>query len=260
MPISFAATYLSLILFLQVDEVRKASEHVRGDVDKFAEQCFNHACRMAESVHIKPSFPRITSRQRHRANNPASSPLDYYRQNLVIPVLDEVICEFNAKFSKLSTTAGQLVGFVPSVICEREVNIEEAAELHANDLPNPELLDQEADRWKRKFMVMTPESCPTTCAAVIKVVDPMSFPNIFMLLKIACTLPVTSCECEHSCSVLRRLSNYMRATMGQERLNSLALLHIHYDSDIDVAKVVDRFATLHPRCLEMQNMIYSTEQ
>ena len=79
----------------------------------------------------------------------------------------------------------------------------------------------------------------------------------FFLLKIACTLPVTICECERSCSVLRRLSNYMRATMGQERLSSVALLHIHYDGDIDVTKVVDRFAAVHPRHLEMTNMIYS---
>ena len=126
--------------------MRKEFAHVRGDVDKFAEQCFNHACQMGESVQIDPSYPRTTSRQRHRANNPASSPVDYYHRNVVIPVLDEVISEFDARFSKLSTTAGQLVGLVPSVICEREVSIEDASVMYANDLPSPELLDQEAYR------------------------------------------------------------------------------------------------------------------
>jgi len=47
------------------------------------------------------------------------------------------------------------------------------------------------------------------------------------------------------------------ATMGQDRLTSLALLHIHYDSDINVTKVVDRFAEVHPRRLEMTSIIYS---
>ena len=56
-------------------------------------------------------------------------------------MLDEVNSEFDVKFSKLSTTAGQLVGLVPSVICEREVSIEDASEMYANDLPSPELLD-----------------------------------------------------------------------------------------------------------------------
>ena len=133
----------------------------------------------------------------------------------------------------------------------------EFAELYDSDLPSPELLDQEADRWKRKFLAMEPKSRPTSCASAIKACDPRTFPNIFIFLNIACTLPVTSCECERSCSVLRRLSNYMRATMGQERLSSLALLHIHYNSDINVTKVVDIFAALHPRGLEMKNIIYS---
>ena len=141
---------------------------------------------MGESVHIEPAFPRVTSRQHHRANNPALSPLEYYRRNLVIPVLDEVISEFDTRFSKLSITAGQLVGLVPSVICEREVNIEEVAELYTRDLPSPELLDQEVDRWKRKFVAMEPEFRPTSCASAIKVCDPMTFPNLFILLKIAC--------------------------------------------------------------------------
>ena len=46
----------------------------------------------------------------------------------------------------------------------------------------------------------------------------------------------------------------MHASMGQERLSSLGLLHIHYDSDFDATKVVGRFAALHTRCLEMKNV------
>lgn len=237
--------------------MKKDIQQIRCDVDKFAEQCFKHACRMGEAVEIEPCSPRVTSRQRHRANNPASSPLEYYRRNVVIPVLDEVTSEFDARFSQLSASAGQLLGLVPSVICEREVNIEEVAQLYTEDLPNPELLDLEVQRWRRKFMTIDSESRPSTCAAAVKACDRMTFPNLFVLLKIACTLPVTSCECERSCSVLRRLSNYMRATMGQDRLASLALIHIHYDSDINVVKVVDRFAELHPRRLEMTSIIYS---
>ena len=213
--------------------MKKDIQPIRCDVDKFAEQYFKHACRMGEAVEIEPCSPRVTSRQCHRANNPASSPFEYYRRNVVIPVLDEVTSEFDARFSQLSASAGQLLGLVPSVICEREVNIEEVAQLY------------------------TEESRPSTCAAAVKACDRMTFPNLFVLLKIACTLPVTSCECERSCSVLRRLSNYMRATMGQDRLASLALIHIHYDSDINVVKVVDRFAELHPRRLEMTSIIYS---
>ena len=87
----------------------------------------------------------------------------------------------------------------------------------------PKLLDLEAERWGRKFKSMLPDERPSSCAAALKVCDPHSFPNIHVLLRIACTLSVTSGEYKTSCSVLRRLSNYMRATMSQERLSALAL-------------------------------------
>ena len=95
----------------------------------------------------------------------------------------------------------------------------------------------------------TAEQIPATCAATIKECDRVLFPNMLMLLKVACTLPVTSCECERSASTLRRLNTFMRARTGEERLSSLALIHTHYDIPIDLDKAVDLFAKLHPRRL-----------
>ena len=65
-------------------------------------------------------------------------------------------------------------------------------------------------------------------------------------MQIACAIPVTSCECERSASGLRRLNNFTRASVGKDRLSFLALLHIHYDTAIDLDKVVDHFARRHP--------------
>jgi len=90
----------------------------------------------------------------------------------------------------------------------------------------------------------TAEQIPATCAATIKECDRVLFPNMFMLLKVACTLPVTSCECERSASTLRRLNTFMRASTGEERLSSLALIHTHYDIPIDLDK------TCLPNCIQ----------
>jgi len=46
-------------------------------------------------------------------------------------------------------------------------------------------------------------------------------------------------------------TNYMRASMGQERLSALALMHIHYNVPVDAATVVDAFAKRQPRRLEL---------
>ena len=100
------------------------------------------------------------------------------------------------------------------------------------------------------------ECLPSSPSAAIKECDADLYPNLHVLLQIVCTIPVTSCECERCASVLRRLNNYMRSCMGKERLANLALLHIHYEQIIDVELVVDTFARLHPRRLELDSLMY----
>ena len=48
---------------------------------------------------------------------------------------------------------------------------------------------------------------------------------------------------------------FNRASMTQERLSSLALMHIHYLTDIDLDIVVDLFAKMHPRRLELGTLL-----
>ena len=88
---------------------------------------------------------------------------------------------------------------------------------------------------------------PQTPAAAIKQCDKIMYPNLYVLLKIARTIPVTSCE--------RERSTYMRVSMGKERLSSLALLHIHYDQQVDMDLVVDLFARKHARRLELDSIV-----
>ena len=66
-----------------------------------------------------------------------------------------------------------------------------------------------------------------SCAASLKACDSDDFPNLYILFKIAASLPVTSCE--RSISTMRILNNYMRCTMGESRLSSLAIMHFKYE-------------------------------
>ncbi|XP_066956267.1 52 kDa repressor of the inhibitor of the protein kinase-like [Macrobrachium rosenbergii] len=146
----------------------------------------------------------------------------------------------------------------PSVQCNDDIDIDlmpAAAELYKDDdLPSPELVPQELKRWKLKCKLLSKDSMPLTCAKAIKMCDPSMFPNICTLLKIACTLSVTSCECEKSASTLRRLNAFMRANMKEERLSSLALIHTNYNMPTDLDKAEDIFSKLHPRRLELTSV------
>ena len=158
--------------------------------------------------------------------------------------------------SGLARKCSQLLGLVPAVFCQRDVDLEEAVSLYNNDLSSPETIHEEIAQWKELNKRKPETERAASCVQALKECNSTLFPNIHTLLRIACTLPVTSCECERSCSVLRRLSNYMRSTMGQNRLTHLALMNIHYAHDIDLDLVVKRFSELHPRRLEMTNLIY----
>ena len=48
---------------------------------------------------------------------------------------------------------------------------------------------------------------------------------------------------------LKRLKTYLRATMLQEKLTGLALLHIHQDIIVPIDEIIDRFADLGPHRL-----------
>ena len=109
-----------------------------------------------------------------------------------------------------------------------------------------------------RALAMEPQLRPTSPAVAIKDCFAL-FPNISILLEIACTIPVTSCECERSASTLRRLNNYMRASMGKDCLSHLALLHIPYTTPVDLDTVGHcsrLFTRQHPRRLQLENLLH----
>ena len=200
-------------------------------------------------------MPRIVRRQQHCSNPEVSSPKDYYKKTVAIPFLDHVLSTLDSQFSEAAKVASSLLGVVPSVCCSQEVNLDAALEKYHQDLPSVELFSGELRRWIKKVEKMPVEERPATAAQAIKVCDPDMFPNVSIILQITCTLPVTSCQCERIASALRRLHNYMRASMDEQRLSSLALMHMHYDKEVNLDRVVDLFSKLHPRRLELDTLL-----
>ena len=128
-------------------------------------------------------------------------------------------------------------------------------EVYSNDLPSPELFEQELGQWKGDFVAMSAADRPSTCASALKECDSVMYPNVYTLLQIACTIPVMYCECERNASALCRLLNFMRCSMSEDRLTSLALMHIHYQHPVDLDEVVDIFSKEHPRRLHLSTVL-----
>ena len=70
------------------------------------------------------------------------------------------------------------------------------------------------------------------------------YPNITITLRVfLCTL-ATNCSAERSFSSLKRLKTYLRSTLEQDRLNSLAILAIENDitQSLNYDHVINLFA------------------
>ena len=94
---------------------------------------------------------------------------------------------------------------------------------------------------------MKKSGLPDTPSKSLEHADESMFPNIHILLRLICTLPVTSSECERSISVLRRLKTYLRSTIGQESMTGLALMHIKYGMELNLDDISNIFAGQHQR-------------
>ena len=103
--------------------------------------------------------------------------------------------------------------------------------------------------WKGK------DSVPSNLVEAAAKCDTNYFPNLKRVLQICATFPVASCECERSISVLRLLKTYLRSSMGQDRLSSLALMYVHRDIPINKSEIVHEFGRLHPRRLLLPNLL-----
>ena len=133
---------------------------------------------------------------------------------------------------------GPLIGLVPTILLiQNSTNFDDVISMYRSDLPTPKIFDHELPQWRMHFSFK--DGClPNSIVSALKECDQFSSPNIHVLLRKAATIQVTNCECEGSFPTLRGLNTYNRASMGLERLLSLALL------------------ILHPRRMEMQNMVF----
>ena len=81
----------------------------------------------------------------------------------------------------------------------------------------------------------------------LKLISFYVFENIKVSSRLLTTLPITSCECERTFSDMHKLETYSRSTIVTDRLNGIAMKHVHQEINQDVNKVLDLFANTNKR-------------
>lgn len=219
---------------------------------------FAAASKMYAKVENMPDIefpkPRVAGRQCNRNNVPADSALDYYKRAVWYPLLDCFQQEIRHRFSSHSKAAMSMCALLPSKCVEATFDsVAGSLKLYGSFLPaGPDACQAEFGRWQRKWQQAPLDKRPSTLIDALKSCNRALYPNVFILLQIFATIPVTTATSERSFSSLRLLKTYLRSTMKEERLNGLALMAIHKDVRFKYDDVITEYATQHDRRFRFQ--------
>ena len=177
--------------------------------------------------------PRLTSTQTNQCNIAAETDEEHFRVEIFIPFLDNFIVTLEARFTAHKSIIGEfqcLLSADPTSgpTPQRIKSIQVLEEFYKTDLTKfwgelvPELI-----LWYRKIFRLNAAERPTDALSSIKECSSDAFPNIFTLMTILLTIPVTTCTSEQLFFTLRRLKTCLRNTTGTTRMNGLALQNIY---------------------------------
>jgi hypothetical protein len=161
------------------------------------------------------------------------------------------------KFSAHHLIALKLVALIPSMIESYRPNwsdVLQTVRFYQSELACEAEVLNEYNQWKDFCLRMNQEDRPSLPLLALDIV-PSRLANINILLRIFCTLPVSTCTAERAFSAMKLIKSYLRNTMTDERLTALALMYIHPEIDINVEKVIDRFLD-KPIMRKFTNRIY----
>lgn len=265
-PLTLKLQRKEIDLLKAKDEIallKHALADMQRNIDVRHHQLYVEAVELAASIGVQPSMPRVAVRQVHRANAPAADPEVYYRINLTRVFLDHCTQHIDRRFQNEVYSCYKGLYLVPKVMLSNaavwKARVREFCNDYRQDIPNIAGLDGEFALWERMWrdqQNVRADPIPDRVSDTLAEVDKHAFCNIYTILQLLATLPMSSASSERSFSTLKYLKTYLRNTMGQERLNGLALMYVHRDKNMDIEQLIDLFAQMHPRRIRMANILH----
>ncbi|CAH0403834.1 unnamed protein product [Chilo suppressalis] len=181
---------------------------------------------------------------------------DTFRINTFLVIIDRLASElekrkkaydnFNEKFSFLT----KMSELSSSTLTKKARSLEE---MYPNDLETE--LVQECIHFRSHIssqsILVEPDSpsLQSLSSFLRKQSLQNVYPNLDIALRMALCTPATNCSGERSFSCLKRVKNYLRSTLSQEKLNALALLCIESElmNKITYDDIIDDFANKKSR-------------
>lgn len=242
-------------------------EQRRSECEDFFHDVYLVAAGLAEDLDTELSLPRIARKQKNRPNPNIDEPEKFYRASIYIPILDTILQDIKDRFRDDIMKCFEVSILIPtSVVKMTPKDLKESAKVLFSKFQfavgnisclNGAVFSNEVALWQNKWLNQQQqktknEDIPDTGIETLTKCDKEVYPAVYELIKIFSTLPVSTATAERSFSTLRRLKDWMRTTMREDRLVALALLNIHRGiaDKVNPNKVVDRFAKVKKRKLD----------
>lgn len=167
-------------------------------------------------------------------NNEHKEPCSPWYNNLYLPICDTLLGQLEFRFDRDSLTMAKSTDAL--LQCDKN-GIKALVDKYADSLQiNPQLLASEMELFASTEKKIDLDVIQDELTIEV-------FPQYYKMVQLALTLPVGSATAERRFSAMRRIRNWFRSTMGQERFSSLALLNI--ESDLTAALVPEDLVLMY---------------
>ncbi|XP_060878267.1 52 kDa repressor of the inhibitor of the protein kinase-like [Metopolophium dirhodum] len=215
-----------------VDDVLAILDEMRENNNKHFSDMFSVAAIMMNKNKEEIDFPRFANRQTQRNNVPTNNSEEYYKLNIFLPFLDHIRIQLSDRFQKHKFLIKSLQQIIPSkCIHSTSEEMNDCVQFYFRILTEPTVFKAEFSIWKSKWL--KEESRPNTAIEGLDNCNILLFPNIWKLLQVLATIPMSTATPERTFSSLKRLKTYLRNSTGETRLNGLALMSIHREINVD---------------------------
>jgi hypothetical protein len=246
--------------FQKVNQIISFYSHIRTSMDDYFTNLYEKIRILATSVESEEKFPRMTTRQIFRGNTHATTAMEYYKRNVVIPFVDTILNELNTRFNEEKRAHIEICSLLPQAMATKDTSSIKSTEKIIFEkweslLPRPSSFSSELQRWHHLCsQLQLQEESASIVSLIQHHADATFFPNIRELLSILAVLPLGSCEAERSFSCVRRIHSWLRSTMSTERLSDLSVVAMHSNIPATTDEIVKRFISSHPRKMQGQSL------
>lgn len=209
---------------------------------------YQNTIELCNAVGVPIDLPRHL---RRRSNADPAHVKKYIKDSLYQPYVEKLDNELSYRFGARQQAAFHLQNLIPKLAAtfpdRKSFNeaIKPAYQQYHKFLPQPNTIDQELEQWRFRWANMPEKDRPADLAQLLKKFDGLlrtMHPNVYELIRILCTIPVTTASTERSFSTLGRILTDQRSSMLTPRLSDLAICSensfkghtIDYDAVIDI--------------------------